>query len=963
MFRIENQNGKSNITFVCDKDEFSGVKKIAEKVCLDVERVTGLKPEVHEEDFSATSVGGDLPKTNTNNTVFFSTLGKSSFADKLAQEAGLSSQITEIAGKRECYVFAVQNDKIIIIGSDKRGSIYGLFHLSELMGVSPLVDWADLMPVRRNCLELEEGTFVSKEPSVRFRGFFINDEWPAFGNWANHNFGGVNAKMYEHVFELLLRLKGNYLWPAMWASRFSDDGPGLANAELADELGVVMGASHHEPCCRAGEEYKHLRGKDSIYGDAWNFRSNKEGITRFWEDGLKRNGKFENVITVGMRGEADTAILKNATLADNIELLRDVLQTQNQLIKKYVNEDIQQVPRMLALYKEVEPYFYGDKHTKGLIGSPELEGVTLMLCDDNHGNLRTVPTKEMRSHKGGYGMYYHFDYHGWPYSYEWFNTSYLPKVKEQMCAAYDFGIRDLWIVNVGDIMTTEFPLSYFLDLAYDYEKYSADEYTTEKYTCEWIERQFAGLDSAAKEKIFGIITEYTRLAHLRRTECIQPLTYHPVNFSEGDLILARAEKVMEAAMELKKSIPAEYIPAFYTQVYLPACGNMNVLKMQLFQGKNHWLVNKGILYGNVFVEKIKDCLDFDRKLVAEADSVDNGKFFAMGWSEHFGFTAWNEEENNYPVYYSTDGARKPRLVVWLEGQENTTCGLDWTKKSLYSNAFRNPETEKVEINLASGSEKESPFKVSVTKPWLSVDKSEGLVRVQDGIVKLSVIIDRKKLEEDSEKTACVKINNSVGNSVNVGVTIVFNAEVPSLDYPKGTFVQTEDYISIEAEHFVRKTPSAAGEWKVLPGYGKTLSAVKTFPVTENYDKGKNAPCIEYAFALDNEDVLSFDFYLNPSNPAYKDNKLQFIAEINGEKILKDVVDSKTFAVGDNQQPWGMDITNNIRVSSVYAAGKKGLNSLKLYPVTPNIVLEKIVIHSANIKMPDSYLGTPETFRI
>ena len=728
--------------------------------------------------------------------------------------------------------------------------------------------------------------------------------------------------MYEHVFELLLRLKGNYLWPAMWASRFSDDGPGLANAELAEELGVVMGASHHEPCCRAGEEYKHLRGKDSVYGDAWNFRSNKEGITRFWEDGLKRNGKFENVITVGMRGEADTAILKNATLADNIELLRDVLQTQNQLIKKYVNEDIQQVPRMLALYKEVEPYFYGDKHTKGLIGSPELEGVTLMLCDDNHGNLRTVPTKEMRSHKGGYGMYYHFDYHGWPYSYEWFNTSYLPKVKEQMCAAYDFGIRDLWIVNVGDIMTTEFPLSYFLDLAYDYEKYSADDYATEKYTCEWIERQFAGLDSAAKEKIFGIITEYTRLAHLRRTECIQPLTYHPVNFSEGDLILARAEKVMEAAMELKKSNPAEYIPAFYTQVYLPACGNMNVLKMQILQGKNHWLVNKGILYGNVFVEKIKDCLDFDRKLVAEADAVDNGKFFAMGWSEHFGFTAWNEEENNYPVYYSTDGARKPRLVVWLEGQETTTCGLDWTKKTLHSNVFRNPEIEGVEINLASGSEKESPFKVSVTKPWLSVDKSEGLVRVQDGIVKLTVRIDRKKIEEDSEKTACVKINNSVGNSVNVGVTIVFNAELPSLDYPKGTFVQTEDYISIEAEHFVRKTPSAAAEWKVLPGYGKTLSAVKAFPVTESYDKGKNAPCIEYAFALDNEDVLSFDFYLNPSNPAYKDNKLQFIAEINGEKILKDVVDSKAFAVGDNQQPWGTDITNNIRISSVYASGKK-----------------------------------------
>ena len=192
----------------------------------------------------------------------------------------------------------------------------------------------------------------------------------------------------------------------MWAEIFPDDGPGLANAELADELGVVMGMSHHEPCLRQGEEYKHLRGPKSIYGDAWNFLKNEKGITRFWEDGLKRSSKFENVITVGMRGEADTAIMgKDATLKDNIDLLRKVLKTQNKLIRKYVNKDLDKVPRMLALYKEVEPYFYGDEKTPGLMGDPELDGVTLMLCDDNFGNLRTVPTPEMRSHKGGYGMY------------------------------------------------------------------------------------------------------------------------------------------------------------------------------------------------------------------------------------------------------------------------------------------------------------------------------------------------------------------------------------------------------------------------------------------------------------------------------------------------------------------------------------------------------------------------------
>ena len=250
MFKIDGKNA-----FVCDESEFSGVKKIADKVCLDVERVTGKKPEL--KNSAVVSTG--------STTVYFATLGKSPLAEKLASENGLTAEVSKITGKRECYVFAVKSDKIIIIGSDKRGTIYGLFHLSELMGVSPLVDWAGVLPAKREVVELEEGVTVTKEPSVRFRGFFINDEWPAYGNFTTHNFGGFNAKMYEHVFELLLRLKGNYLWPAMWSAQFSLDGPGLANAELADEMGVIMGASHHEPCCRNGEEYRHVRGPDSIY--------------------------------------------------------------------------------------------------------------------------------------------------------------------------------------------------------------------------------------------------------------------------------------------------------------------------------------------------------------------------------------------------------------------------------------------------------------------------------------------------------------------------------------------------------------------------------------------------------------------------------------------------------------------------------------------------------------------------
>ena len=955
MFKIDGKNA-----FVCDEAEFSGVKKIADKVCLDVERVTGKKPELQTSGSVAA------------NSVAFATLAKSALAEKLAADNGLSAEVDKISGKRECYVFAVRADKIIIIGSDKRGTIYGLFHLSELMGVSPLVDWAGVLPAHRDFVELEEVVTVTKEPSVRFRGFFINDEWPAYGNFTTHNFGGFNAKMYEHVFELLLRLKGNYLWPAMWSAQFSLDGPGLANAELADELGVVMGASHHEPCCRNGEEYRYVRGPGSIYGDAWNFWKNRDGITKFWEDGLKRNGKFENVITVGMRGEADTAIMQNATLADNINLLRDVLKTQNRLIRENVNEDIQQVPRMLALYKEVEPYFYGDKHTKGLMGDPELEGVTLMLCDDNHGNLRTVPTEAMRNHKGGYGMYYHFDYHGWPYSYEWLNTNYLPKAREQMSAAYEFGIRDLWIVNVGDILTNEFPLSYFLNLGYDYEKYNSD---TKAYTDKWFASQFPYFTAEQVKEVSDIVYESNKIASMCRTEALKPTTFHPVNFGEADYIISRAKVLIERTKALRALVPAEQDAGFFSQVYLPVVGTMNVELMQLYSGKNRWFASHNALVANVYADKVRECVKADKALVDECDKVGNGRFFGMAWSEHFGFNNWCEAANSYPVYAYVEPTRKKRNVFWVDGNDFTTTGQDWTVRDLYLDAFKNPDCKEARIKLANCNEPGCEYTVTLgkydkdaSKRWLNgkiIKDEEGLGDKIANIDTILLTIDREKLAKENDKSDVITIEGNDGHGARILVKVHVDAAVPNTNFPAGTFVQTTNYISIEAPHFVRSSG-----FDLLEGYGKTLGAVKAADTIASFAPSDvNAPFIEYAFALSEEfvektgGVMAFDFYINPSNPAYKDNKLQFVADVNGERILKDAVDPEKFAVGDNQFPWGKDIPNNIRIATVYADCHAGLNSVKLSPVTPNIVLEKIVIHEANKPMPESYLGATETYRI
>ena len=230
---------------------------------------------------------------------------------------------------------------------------------------------------------------MSKEPAVQFRGFFINDEWPCFGNWATSHYGGFNAKMYDHVFEYLLRMRGNYLWPAMWSSNFLLDGPGLAAMELATEYGIYIGMSHHEPCMRSGEEFTLFKGPDSPYGTEWDNAANTEGLLRFWEDGLKRVKGQTAFPTIGMRGERDSKMLgEDSTIEENVRLLKEIIRRQRGLIGQHLNEDVDSVPQLFAIYKEVEDYYFGDGQMEGIRGYDELKNVTLLFCDDNFGNMR-----------------------------------------------------------------------------------------------------------------------------------------------------------------------------------------------------------------------------------------------------------------------------------------------------------------------------------------------------------------------------------------------------------------------------------------------------------------------------------------------------------------------------------------------------------------------------------------------
>ena len=899
---------------VLEEKALAGVKRVAYLVASDIEKVLGIEPEINFISDEPIEFSGK---------VLVCTVGQS---DLLKDERFVKKvDIAAIEGKREVYSFklvsfsedAADAPTLVIVGSDKRGTIYGLFHLSELMGVSPLVNWNFVYPTPKDEIVLtSEQDYVSKEPSVKYRGFFINDEWPAFGNWCNERFGGFNAKCYEQIFELLLRCKGNYLWPAMWSAVFSEDGPGLDNAYLADELGVVMGMSHHEPCLRNGEEYSHVRGKDSIYGDAWNFRSNEAGITKFWEDGLKRNGKFENVITVGMRGEADSTIMgKDATLKDNIDLLRDVLKCQNRLIKEIVNDDLDSVPRMLALYKEVEPFYYGDENTEGLKTSPELDGVTLMLCDDNFGNLRTVPSEEMKSHKGGFGMYYHFDYHGWPVSYEWINSSFLPKVWEQMTYAYEAGIRELWIVNVGDVFTQEYPLSFFLDLAYDYDKWGINNKdAAEEYTRAWVKTQFGGwIDENLQGEVFEKLIDYTSQMYKRRPEAMNDDMYgkgYPTEAFADSICL---EMLMKECERLYGAMPETVKFPFFQFVYYPLMGTLNVRKMWADTAINHYLARIGAREAVKYSTRVKDAIDFDRQLIERLHTEADGRWYGMGMSEHIGFRNWNEEECRYPIVYEFEPTNKKRVVGIVPETFAHTEGGDWTKREL-----------KIDISADCGS-----------VVLYSCSDSDSTYEIQDLTGSLFASEMMGTIPGGAHTEIKVSLDEDLEAYGEVGGFII--ALEGGYHIPVKVYHIKESTIQIPAYAYSSKTTASTGEYQVVVGVG-----IKAFPVAEAFEIG-SGPSVKYEFDAPCDGEYQLDIYMTPGNPPYMDQKLLYGFQFgDGDCAVNNAV-ADGFKIGDDQDGWMQGVLENRRINSKHINCKAGKNTFTLSAISPNVTFSKFVL--------------------
>lgn len=943
-------------------EDYDGLKLVAECFQDDVKLVS-------DADLDIVTDAGEI----TGIPIIAGSIGNNQMIDAMIQDGRLD--VSKIKDKWETYKIELVSNPVdgvgkalVIAGSDKRGTMYGIFHVSELMGVSPWVYWADVIPEKKDTVILDTETLcvTSEEPSVKYRGIFLNDEEPALGSWANNSFkkseggGKFNEYFYENVFQLILRLKGNYLWPAMWSSAFSVDGVAMpeASAELADAYGIVMGTSHHEPMMKAHQEW--VNGK-SRYGNAeWNYYTNKEGLKQFFTEGAQRNGKYENVITIGMRGDGDAAMLpEGSSVQENIDLLKEIILDQKSILKE---NGLENNPTLLALYKEVEDYWYGDDKTPGLRDWSELDDTIVMLSEDNYGNVRTLPTEDNRDRKGGWGMYYHVDYNGAPTSYQWVQTVQLQKMWEQMSMAYDYGVDDMWILNVGDLKPMESAISYFMDMAWDYDKWgSANGDSTKQYIKQWMEVQFGkDTDEQGIQDLSFIFEEYLKLNTTRRPENITASTYSLDNYNEAMEILERTDKIMNLANKYKEELPETSQAAYYQLVYYPAVASANVNRMQIYAGLNQAYAKQKLSAANVYAGMLEDTIAFDKEMEQTYDkdmpggvgAKWDGMMYQARNAAHVGYPEWRPA-GAYPEPVYVNVPEDAYMYVRLQGASKA---YDSGEANLQT--FTNINNETYYINVMNGGETAFEYEASASEDWIQLSKKSGTVKTQDSI---EIHVDFSKISEDSTGKVTVSGN---GQTVEINVSA---SVIDTSGLSEGTFVEAHDYISIEAAHYTDAGAAANGaKWTEIENYGRGLSSLKVFPCTGRFSDEDEAPYVEYTVNTAGEGAYTMMTYLAPSNNVDWDNvTMKYGVSVDdGGMDSVDTISSGYIAGTWRDSLWSNGVKDGIHTKT-FNLGRlgEGVHKIRIYGLDPEIVLQKIVLYPADKKLKTSYMGPGESYYV
>ena len=912
------KKGKVSSILVSGND-WPGVIRAAKDLQLDIEKVTGVKP-----DFVA-----DKKSTMA---IIVGTIGKSEIINQLIRANKID--VAGIAGNWESTLIQVVKNPVagidsalVIAGSDKRGAIYGIYELSTQIGVSPWYYWADVPVKKSETLYVVGGRHVIASPAVKYRGIFLNDEAPALSGWSRKEFGGFNSKFYGKVFELILRLKGNYLWPAMWGSAFNDDDK--MNPVLADEYGIVIGTSHHEPLTRAHDEWKRYNG------GKWNYDQNPAQLRAFWESGLKRVAGKEQIITVGMRGDGDEPMTEGTATA----LLEKIVKDQREIIEKVTEKPAAETPQLWALYKEVQAYY--DK------GMRVPDDITLLLCDDNWGNIRKLPKLNEAPRKGGYGIYYHFDYVGDPRNYKWINTNPIQKVWEQMHLAYQYNANQIWIVNVGDLKPMEFPISFFLDYAWAPDAIPAEK--LKQYTIDWSAEQFG--EQFAPE-IADILERYSKYNGRIKPELLSDSIYSLINYNEFENVVSDYKELEQKTSLIYSQIQADQKDAFYQLVMHPVEASANLYELYFNVAKNKLYARQGRFSANAFADKVSVLYKKDEAITHYYNKIlAGGKWDHMMDQTHIGYTYWQQpEKNSIPrtitLAYKSN-LNKAEMGLSIEGSDSSWTGKSKVNFTLPFFDYYSNKPHYFELfNKAKGS-----FSYEI--------KSSAFVKIKE--VK-GTVNDEKRiwLSIDWDKAPAAKSQAFVTVSASDGskITMLLNVDNRRFaDKNINAFLPDNGYIAIEAPNYTKAVGSRPIFWKNIPNYGKTLGGMMPVPVTsstQNLDA--NTPHLEYDIYLNETGTFELNSFISPTIDFTNGDGLKFAVSINDEApvVVNISSDYKT------ETAWRKSVADNIKIfKTPLKFSQTGKHTLKYWMISPGVVLQKLVLNLGGLK--PSFLGAPETF--
>ena len=633
-------NANNRVEIYMDANDCKGVSYAAHALLKDIKTVSGTTATL-------TSDAGFLKKADTARpTILVGTIGHSTAIDQLVKQKRINGNL--LKGKREKFIITLIDGQLVIAGSDRRGTIYGIYELSQQMGVSPWYDWADVPVEHHDSIFVNKGIYTDGEPAVRYRGIFLNDEAPCLTSWVKNTYGTDygDHRFYQRVFELVLRLRGNMMWPAMWGWAFYADDP--ENEKTADEMGVVMSTSHHEPMARNHQEYARNR---KGWGP-WNYQKNKTNLQKFFREGIERMKGTEQIVTIGMRGDGDEAMSEEA----DTKLMTNIINDQRKIIADVTGRKASETPQVWALYKEVLDYY--DK------GMKVPDDVTLLLCDDNWGDVRRVPNAKERKHKGGWGLYYHVDYVGAPRNSKMLNVTPVQNPWEQLTLAYENGIDRLWILNVGDLKPMEYPISQFMDIAWNPRKYDVNNIT--RHTRDWCAQQFGESQADEAARILNLICKYNGRC---TPEMLDRNTYSLEN-GEWQEVVNQYLKIEADALRQYNSLPAAYHDTYRQIILFPIEVMSNLHQMYFAQAMNNQLYEQGNPKANIWADECENHFKRDSLICDEYNhKMAGGKWNGMMTQKHIGYTSWNDafEKDTCPKLFRVSTSSNETVIAGNDG--------------------------------------------------------------------------------------------------------------------------------------------------------------------------------------------------------------------------------------------------------------------------------------------------------